>query len=124
MDRHVSQDGADFQERTVNVDLVFTAGTSGAVPSTLTYSEGIASISLSGNNYTVTFQDGYVAYLNGFGHVIQASYSASGATRVAPSATAVASSTPTVTLTCYEANGTAIPMATGDELHFTFKLKY
>lgn len=123
MDRNVSQDGADFQDRTVHVDLVFTAGTSGAVPSTFTYSAGIASVALTSTTYVVTLQDGYVAYLNGYGNVIQASYSASGATRAAISAQSVTGTTPTVTITCYTAAGAAVAMATGDQLSFTIRLK-
>jgi len=116
------QDGADAQSRTVNVDLVFTAGTSGAVPAALTVSNGILSVVKSSNNYVVTFQPGPVAYLNGCGHVIQASYAANGACRVVPSAQDVAGAG-TVTLTCYESDGTATALASGDELHFTFRMK-
>lgn len=123
MDRNVSQDGADFQDRTVNIDLVFTAGTSGAVPASFTYSAGVASVALSSTNYVVTLQDGYVAYLNGHGNVIQASYATTGATRAAISAQNVTGTTPTVTLTCYNASGTAVAMATGDQLSFTIRLK-
>jgi hypothetical protein len=125
VDRFVNQDGMDFQDRTVQIDLVFTAGTSGAVPSSFIYSNGISGITLSGSNYTVALQDSYVALLGTPpGTVIQASYSASGATTAKVSAQNVTSGTaPTVTITCYEANGTATAMATGDTLYITIRLK-
>jgi hypothetical protein len=123
MDRHVNQDLMSFQDNVVEIDLVFTAGTSGAVPSSFTFGAGVKGVAVSGNNYVVTLQDGYRAFLSGSGGVLQASYSASGACHVNVSADASSATTPTLTLSCYEANGTACLMATGDILHYTFRMK-
>ena len=123
MDRFVSQDGADFQYGTVNVDLVFTAGTSGAVPTSLTVAEGIESVTLSTNDYIVAFQDAYVRCLNGSGFVIQATPSASTAFEVKITAISVADGSPTVTITPSKADGTPIHLSTSDELHFTFRMQ-
>ena len=78
MDRSdLSQDGLDFTERTANVDLTFTASTSGAVPTTLTRSKGIKSVVLTSTEYLVTFQDIYAELLNVEITIQQASFSAS-----------------------------------------------
>lgn len=123
MDRFVNQDGADFQPGTVNVDLIFTASTAGAVPSTLTLADGITSVVKSSNDYIVTFDDAYVRMLNGHGFVIQASYNAStGACEVKPTAVSIDDSSPTVTLSFFNAAGTAVALAIGDVLRFTFRL--
>lgn len=123
-DRYTSQDSSDFQTRVIQIDLVFTAGASGAVPALLTYSDGIKSVAVSGNNYVVTFQDGYKAFLNGYGFVEQASVDATKAWVVKPSADAAAGVAPdTVTLSCYHADGTAILLQVGDVLHYTFRMK-
>lgn len=122
MDRFVAQDGMDFQYGVVHVDLEFTAGASGAVPSTLTRSKGIASVVKSTNDYVVTFEDGYVAYLGGFGNIVQASVDATKAFEVKytafnPSTSGAAS----VTLSPNNAAGAAQPLVVGDVLQFTFR---
>lgn len=124
MDRFVNQDGMDFQRNTVNVDLVFTAGTSGAVPTSFTYSEGVSKVVLSGTTYVITLQDNYVAFLNVSGSVIQASFATSGACSVIATASAVTSATaPTVTIAPCNGAGTQVALASGDELHVTLRLK-
>ena len=123
MDRFVAQDGRDFQDRTVQVDLVFAAGTSGAVPAALTYSAGIAKVVKSGDTYVVTFQDGYVAYLNGYGSNLQATYSASGAVLIQPSIVTTTDGVLVVTLQPLTAAGAAVALAAGDIASFTFRLK-
>ena len=124
MDRLVYQDGSDFQAGTVNLDLEFTATTAGAVPTSLTRSDGIASVVKSTNDYVVTFQDSYIALLGGYGTVIQASFATTGAARVQYSAQAVTSATaPSVTLSLYRgSDGAAVALASGDILRFTFRL--
>lgn len=125
VDRFCSQDGADFQYGTVNVDLQFTAGTSGAVPTTLTVAEGILSVVKSTNDYIVTFQDSYVRLLNGYGFIIQSTPDPTAASwGVKISAVSIADGSPTVTLSPYDEAGTAEPLATGDVLFFTFRLQY
>jgi hypothetical protein len=125
MDRFVNQDGMDFQKNTVNVDLVFVAGTSGAVPSTFKYSDGVASVTKSGTTYIIQFQDSYVDFLNLDGTAIQASFAASGASYAIPVAAAVSSATaPTLTIAFLSgADGTQVALASGDEAHITVRLK-
>jgi hypothetical protein len=123
MDRFLEQDGADFQTRTVGVDLKFTAGTSGAVPASLTFSAGVKSVVKSGNTYVVTFQDGYVGLLGVVGNVLQATYSASGAVIIQPVAVTDTTSPAVVTLQPYTAAGGAVALATGDILTCYFRFK-
>lgn len=119
MDRSdVYMDEQSFTPGRVTVDLEFTAGTSGAVPSTLTRAKGIASVTKSTNDYIVTFQDAYVAYVNGYGGIIQASVDATKAFRLA--VTAVSLANKTVTLSPTAADGTAQPLVSGDILRWTF----
>lgn len=122
MDRLAFQDGEDSIPGTVEVHLGFTAGTAGAVPTTLTLDKYIATVVKSSTTYVVTFQDSYFMYVNGYGSVVQASYSAGGALILQPVAVSIDDSTPTVTLQAYDAAGTAVALATGDQLFFTFKL--
>ena len=119
MDRSdVSQDGLDFTERTVNVDLTFTAGTSGAVPTSLTRSKGIKSVVLTSTEYLITLQDVYQEWLNGVATNKQASFAAAGAAYgVVTTLNVGASSTNpnTVGITfCKGSDGTAVVLASGD----------
>jgi hypothetical protein len=124
MDRLVSQDGMDWQTNTVNVDLVFVAGASGAVPSTLALADGIAKVAKSGTTYVITLQDAYFKFLNVVGSVIQASPATAGASVVIPVAQTVASATPTVTIACLAGDGSGqVALASGDEIHVTLRLK-
>ncbi len=125
MDRFVNQDGADFQQGTVGVDLEFTAGTSGAVPTSLTRSAGIASVTKSTNDYIVVFEDGYVAYLGGYGNVVQDSVTAAAATFVKVTAfdNANADGLAEVTLSPLKgSDGTAVALAADDVLQFHFRM--
>lgn len=129
MDRRTNQDGADFQQGTVNVDLDVTLGTNGATTgATINRGDGILSIVLSGTGvYTVTFQDGYVDCLNIIENVIQATYSASGAVYMTWTTGYAYSAGPpaaaTVVLTARTAAGAAVTPATGDRLKLTFRMK-
>lgn len=119
-----SQDGADAQYGVTNIDLEFTAGTSGAVPAALTRSTGITSVTKSTNDYVVAFDQSYVAYLGGFGNVLQASVSAAAATFVKVTAfdNSDANGFASVTLSPLKgSDGTAVALATGDILQFTFR---
>lgn len=122
MDRYVNQDGADFQAGTVNIDLIFTAGAAGAVPSSLTVADGIASVTKSSNDYIVAFDDAYYRLLNGYGFVIMATPAATGAWEAKITAKSVEDSTPTATLSFYDDDGDAVALAEGDILHFTFRM--
>lgn len=129
MDRRTNQDGSDFQQGTVNVDLDVTLGTNGATTgATINRGDGILSIVLSGTGvYTVTFQDGYIDCLNIIERVIQASYSASGACSMGWTTAYAYSAGPpsaaTVVLTARTAAGAAVTPATGDRLKLTFRMK-
>ena len=128
MDRSdVSQDGLDFTERTVNVDLTFTAGTSGAVPTTLTRSKGIKSVVLTSTEYLVTFQDVYQEFLSAHPTIQQASFSASASCYgVVSSANVGAGSTNpnTIGITFLKgSDGTAVVATVNDIVRVRFNLK-
>lgn len=122
----MSQDGADLQVGTVNVYLQMTADTAGAVPATFTTSTGIVSVTLANTtDYIVLFDSAYLKLVDFSGFVIQASFAASGACKVAPSAVSFADSTPTVTVTPYKgSDGTAVVLAVGDVMYCKFKFTY
>lgn len=128
MDRSdVYADGLDFTSRTVNVDLTFTAGTAGAVPTTLTRSNGIKSVVLTSTEYLVTFQDVYQEYLNVIATNKQATFAAAGAAYGVPTTVNVGagSTAPnTVGITfCKGSDGTAVALASGDIATIRFILK-
>jgi hypothetical protein len=128
MDRSdLGQDGLDFELRTVHMDLVFTAGTSGAVPSTFTFAKGVKSVVLTSTEYLVTFQDIYAGFLNVTANVLQATPSASTAQYGEPTTVNVgkASTKPnTVGITFKKgSDGTAAALSTGDIAYITFRLK-
>jgi len=117
-----TQDGADAQYGVQAIDLVFTAGASGAVPSTFTASTGIASVTKSTNDYLVVFDQTYVNFLGGAGNIIQASVDATKAFIVkVTAANAGAAGGATATLSPYNAAGTAQPLVSGDILSFRFR---
>ena len=128
MDRSdVYQDGLDFTSRTVNVDLTFTAGSAGAVPSALTRAQGIKSVVLTSTEYLVTFQDIYQEFLNMEATVHQASFAAAGAAYASPTTVNVGASSTnpnTVGVTfCKGSDGTAVVLASGDTCYVRFNLK-
>jgi hypothetical protein len=128
MDRSdIGQDGADFTSRTVNVDLTFTASTAGAVPSSLTRSNGITSVVLTSTEYLVTFQDVYQEFLNAEITIQQASFSAgAGCYGVISSANVGAGSTSpnTVGVTFLKgSDGSAVVAAAGDIVRVRFNMK-
>lgn len=123
MDRFVNQDGANFQAGVVNVDLVFVAGAAGAVPSTFIKADGIASVTKSTNDYIVQLQDYYIAQLASPVEVQQAVYNAStGACEGHVTASSV-DTNGRLTMSFYNAAGTAVSLATGDILRATFRLQ-
>lgn len=121
------QDGLDFTSRTVNVDLTFTAGTAGAVPTTLTRSNGIKSVVLTSTEYLVTFQDIYQELLNVEITVQQASFSAAASCYgVVSSANVGAGSTNpnTVGITFLKgSDGTAVVATINDIVRVRFNMK-
>lgn len=122
---YASQDGADLQVGTVSIYLQFTAGTSGAVPSTFTTSTGIVSVTKSTNDYIVLFDSAYLKLVDFSVHVLQASFAAAGACYGNVTATSFADSTPTVTLSFFKgSDGTAVALAEGDILRAKFTFTY
>jgi len=128
MDRSdISQDAADFTDRSVNVDLVFTAGTSGVVPTALTRSRGIKSVVLTSTEYLITLQDVYGEFLNALITLKQASFSAgAGCYGVVSTLNVGAASTApnTVGITFLKgSDGTAVVVATSDIVAVRLMLK-
>lgn len=126
MDRQTDQDGSDFEDRTVGIDIQFTATTAGAV-GTVTRSKGVKTIALSGTEYTVTLQDVYFAFLNLKATAKQATFAAAGAQLGVPTTINVgaASTSPnTVGITFTKgSDGTAVALATGDVAYIHLRLK-
>lgn len=126
-DRYLNKDGGDFHPGVVEINLQFTAGTSGAVPArTATGSRfaGILSVVLSGTGlYTVTFQDTWYSVIGVMSGVYQASYNKThgGQFQATPNALAGVSS---VALQCQttDGNGTAAALTSGDTMWAVFKL--
>lgn len=128
MDRSdFTQDCLDATEGSANVDLVFTAGTSGAVPTSLTRSRAIASVVLTSTQYLVTFQDVWQELLNVQISLQQASFSAAaGCYGVVSAANVGAGSTSpnTIGITFLKgSDGTAVVAATGDIIRVRFNFK-
>jgi hypothetical protein len=119
----MSQDGRDAQDNTFQIDMVFVAGTAGAVPSTFEVGDGIKSVSLSGTTYTITVEDGFGTFLNVTGSNIQATYAASGACSLIPLAVDTTAGTVAVQFMAGDGSG-AVHLAAGDEAHITLRLKY
>lgn len=103
------------------VTLKMTTGASGAVPDTLTRSDGIVSVVYGATGiYTVTFAGTF----NSFGGIMQtikqASYSKAGACDVR--VTADSGSAGTVTLLTVDGDGDAVASASGDVIIVDFVL--
>jgi hypothetical protein len=128
MNRTLYQDNGSLDKRTCDLHLKFTAGTSGAIPSTFTYAEGIAAVELTTTGTVkVSLQDSYVALLNVYGTIKQASASTATAAYfelltddVAPSSVAT---TPSLTVVMRRPDtGALVDMATGDVFYMTIEL--
>jgi len=116
-----SQDEKTAQYGRIEIDLMFTAGASGAVPSALTVSTGITSVVKSTNDYIVTFDQSYLQFLGGGGNIIQATPSAAAAFEVKHTAFNLSSSGfATVTVSPMTAAGAATALAVGDILQYQF----
>lgn len=102
--------------------LQFTAGTSGAVPSTFTRARGIASVVKSTNDYVITLSKGGRLVNWTSPKVIQASPSTSGAWEVKVTAEDTLTAK-TITISPYTTAGVAVALATGDILRFEFEIK-
>ena len=116
-----SQDEKTAQYGRVEIDLMFTAGASGAVPAVLTVSTGITSVVKSTNDYIVTFDQTYLQFVSGGGNVVQAIVNAAAAFEVKHTAfNAQANGGATVTVSPQTAAGAATPLLVGDILQYTF----
>ena len=125
-DRQLYQDGADFHPGTAEINLQFTAGTSGAVPlRTATGSRfaGIATVVLTATGvYTVTFQDKWYSVIGVESGVYQVTYDKTHG--------GMFTSTPAQTLTTgvvlqcrsTDGNGTAVALTSGDVMWAVFKM--
>lgn len=88
MDRFLYTDRGAAVKRIADVYLMFTAGTAGAIPTTLTYAEYIESVTLDSTGViTVNLQDAYVDCIGCEGNIEQASDSAATARYVVPADT-------------------------------------
>lgn len=132
MDRFVNQDGAAFQIGVVEVDVIFTAGVSGAVPSTFsdfTACDGLdqtTPMALAATGlYTVNLADAYVRLLPGSSfQVVQATYDASHGCRGEINAVSVADTTPTVQFQCVRNDtGAAVAVTAGDVVMIHLRLQ-
>lgn len=102
--------------------LQMTAGTSGAVPTSFTRARGIASVVKSSNDYVITLQKGGRLVDWSQPHVIQATPATTGAWEGKVTAQATLTDK-TITLSFYDVDGTAVALATGDILRFSFQIK-
>ncbi len=128
MDRFVFTDSSDFQPGVVNLDIVFTAGTSGAVPTSLagyTLASGIEGMALSGTGlYTITLTDGYVEFLGGTFSVEQATYDATHGQTGYPVDADVTEDPATVAFQCVNpGTGAATAVTSGDIVRINLRLQ-
>lgn len=122
---YLSQDGADLQIGTVNIYLQFTAGTSGAVPTTFASKTGIVSVTKSTNDYIVLFDSAYLKLVDYNIQIQQLSFAATGTCYGNISARSFTDSTPTVTMSFYRgSDGTAVALTEGDIVTARFEFTY
>lgn len=101
------------------MDLVFTSGASGAVPTTLTTSAGITSVTKSGTGiYTIVLDQATYGMPEFTQSVLQASYTKAGACDIR--LTGVSLSTKTITVLTVDGDGDAVDAASGDILRMGF----
>jgi hypothetical protein len=122
-DRRLYQDGGSFHPGEARINLEFTAGTSGAVPSTLTRRAGIASVVLSGTGlYTVTFQDTWFSALGFDYEILQATYTNTHGGMITVTPTGFTTSSCALQVRSTDGNGTAVALTSGDVLKATFRM--
>lgn len=122
-DRYLKTDGASFHPGVVDIFLEFTAGTSGAVPTTLTRAAGIASVVLSGTGlYTVTFQDTYWSVLGWNVNILQSSFDKTHGGTVTVDSDDITTKAIPLQVRSTDGNMTAVALTSGDVLKATFKV--
>lgn len=128
MDRFTNQDGSNFQPQVVTLDIKFTAGTSGAVPTDITgytVASGIEDMVLSGTGlYTVNLSDTYFRLLGGKFSVIQATYDASHGQEGYIVVDSADLGTPLVSFQCTRPDtGAAVAVTAGDVVCIQLRLQ-
>lgn len=125
-DRKGFQDGADFHPGTFFINLQFTAGTSGAVPTrTATGSRfaGVSTVVLSGTGlYTVTFQDTWYSILGYEAGVYQATYNVAHCGQFTSTPALTTGSSVALQGRTMDGVGTAAALTSGDVMWAIFKM--
>ena len=115
-------DSGDTQGGVKRVYLKWTSGSSGTVPSTLTVSNTVISVTHGATGvYTVVLAQSFYQSLNMEQNIMQASYSKTGACKVIK--TAVTPSTGTIVLLVVDGDGDAVDPTTNDVIEVTFILQ-
>lgn len=132
MDRFCNQDEAAFQPQRIILDVKFTAGTSGAVPtafSDFTIADGLdgttpMALAATGK-YTCYLADAYVRLLSGTFQVTQGTYDAShGQQGYVIVDSANDGTTPLVTFQCTRPDtGAAVAVTSGDVVSIRLELQ-
>lgn len=117
-------DLSSFQPGRTYIDLQFTAGASGAVPTTFIKDAGITSVTKTGATtgiYVVTLSQVYLAGLLSFPviGIKQATYSATTGACFALLTTNAVATTGAITVTFVNAAGAAVDLAEGDIVYFS-----
>jgi hypothetical protein len=134
MDRYINQDEGAFQPGRVKLDIQFTAGTSGAVPTTFsafTIADGLdgsltTPMTLTGTGvYTCLLADAYVRLLSAKFSVIQATYNAAhGQEGYVITNSVTDATTPAVAFQCTRPDtGAAVAVTSGDVVCITLELQ-
>jgi hypothetical protein len=123
-DRLAYQDSADFHPGVVIINLQFTAGTSGAVPSRTAAGSrfaGITSVVLSGTGlYTVTFQDTWYSVIAVQSGVYQATFDKTHGGMFTSTPTLTTTSSVALQCRSTDGNGTAVALTSGDVMWARF----
>ncbi len=108
----------------VPLNLVFTSGASGAVPTTLTRSNGFSTVTRSGTGtYDVVLREVWQASIQAVGTVVQSTWAAAGAAVVNITADTIATDGKFSFNTCKVTDGTAVDMSSGDILRLSLDLQ-
>jgi hypothetical protein len=125
MNKRLYPPAGNFQPERVEVDLQFTSGASGAVPTTFLKKSGISGVTRDNTGlYSATLDEGFVAFVNGWGGVLPTG--GAFASTIAQEVVVFAASTSTKVIkfaTVRSDTGVAIDMASGDVLFATFVIQ-
>jgi hypothetical protein len=117
--------GGTLQSEVVEIEFEMTAGTAGAVPTTFTRSRGIASVTLSTNDYLFVFDETWVAFFAPAISITQATPATTTPKQAVMSAyNSTATGGATCTISPYRPDdGTALHLSTSDVLKITFRMQ-